>query len=165
MSVIANTLFQQLKRWLYIWTSPDGQYHTVKAMIFPVIMSNSQMWELDHKEGWEPKSWFFWIVVLEKTLQSPLDWGLKEIKAVNSEGNQPWIFIGRTDAEFEAPVLWPPDMRVNSKEKTLMLEKIESRRRRGWQRMRRLDGIINSLDIRVWANSKRYWRTGKPGML
>ena len=63
------------------------------------------MWELDHKECWEPKNWCFWTVVLEKTLESPFD--SKEIKAVNSKGNQSWIFIGRTDAE--APILWPPD--------------------------------------------------------
>ena len=63
--------------------------------------------ELDHKEDWVPKNWYFWIVVLEKTLESPLD--SKEIKPVNSKGNQPWILIGRTDAEAEAPILWPPD--------------------------------------------------------
>ena len=63
------------------------------------------MWEMDHKEGWVPKNWFFWIVVLEKTLESPLD--CKEIKPVSPKGNQSWIFIGRTDAE--APILWPPD--------------------------------------------------------
>ena len=82
---------------------------SIKAMFFPSI--HVQMWEMDRKEGWTLKNWFFWIVVLEKTLQSPLDWGLKEIKAVNSEGNQPWIFIGRTDAEFEAPILLPPDVK------------------------------------------------------
>ena len=65
------------------------------------------MWELDHKEGWVPKNWCFWTVVLEKTLESPLD--CKEIKPVNPKGNQPWIFIGRTDAEAEAPIIWPPD--------------------------------------------------------
>ena len=65
------------------------------------------MWELDHKEGWALKNWCFWTVVLEKTLESPLD--SKEIKPVNSKGNQSWIFIGRTDAEAEAPILWPPD--------------------------------------------------------
>ena len=63
------------------------------------------MWELDHKEGWVPQNWSFWIVVLEKTLESPLDF--KENKPVNSKGNQSWIFIGRTDAEV--PILWPPD--------------------------------------------------------
>ena len=65
------------------------------------------MWELNYKEGWSPKNWCFWIVVLEKTLQSPLD--NKEMKPVNLKGNQSWIVIGRTDAEAEAPILWPPD--------------------------------------------------------
>ena len=64
------------------------------------------MWELDHEEGWVPKNWCFWIV-LEKTLESLLD--SKEIKPINPKGNQPWIFIGSTEAETEAPVLWPPD--------------------------------------------------------
>ena len=71
--------------------------------------SNSRvlMWELDHKECWALKNWCFWIVVLEKTLESPL--GSKEIKQVNPKGNQPWIFNERTDAEAEPPILWPPD--------------------------------------------------------
>ena len=67
------------------------------------------MWELDHKEGWVPQNWCFWTVVLEKTLESPLDW--KEIKPVNPQGNQSWIFIGRTDAEAEAPTVCPPDVK------------------------------------------------------
>ena len=78
---------------------------------------------------------------LEKTLESPLD--CKEIKPVNPEGNQPWIFTGRTDGEAEAPILWP----TASMEKTLMLGKIEGRRRRGQQRMRCLDGITDSMDM------------------
>ena len=69
--------------------------------------SHLQIWELDHKEGWVPKNWCFGTVVLEKTLESPLD--CKEIKPVNPKGNQSWIFTGRTDAEAEAPILWPPD--------------------------------------------------------
>ena len=68
------------------------------------------MWELDHKQGWAPNFWYLWTVVLEKTLESPLD--SKEIKPVNPKGNQSWILIGRTDADAEAPILWPPD--VNS---------------------------------------------------
>ena len=71
--------------------------------------SHVWMWELDHQESWALKSWCFWIVVLEKTLESPLDW--KEIKLVNPKGNQSWIFIGKTDAEAEAPILWPPDVK------------------------------------------------------
>ena len=69
--------------------------------------SHVWMWELDHKESWVLKHWCFWTVVLEETFESPLD--CKEIKPDNSQGNQPWMFIGRTDAEAEAPILWPPD--------------------------------------------------------
>ena len=76
----------------------------VKAMVFLVVMYGCQ---LDYKESWVPKNGCFWTVVLEKTLESPLD--CKEIKPVNPKGNQSWIFIGRTDAEAETPVLWPPD--------------------------------------------------------
>ena len=68
-----------------------------------------QMWELDWKEGWALKNWCFWIVVLEKTLESPLE--CKEIKPVNLKGNQPWILLGRTDAKAEAPIFWPPDVK------------------------------------------------------
>ena len=103
------------------------------------------MGELDHKEGWALKNWCFRIAVLEKTLESPLD--CKEIKSVNHKGNQPWIFIGRTDAEAEASILWPPDVRVDSLEKILRLGRTEGRRRRGWQRMRWLDGITDSMDM------------------
>ena len=71
--------------------------------------SHVWMWELDHKESWAPKNWCFWTVVLEKTLESPLD--CKEIQPVNPKGNQSWIFIGRTDAEAEAPLFWLPDMK------------------------------------------------------
>ena len=79
----------------------------VKAMVFPA----SYAWkgELDCKESWVPKNWCFWTVVLGKTLESPLDF--MEIKSVNPKGNQPWIFIGRTDAEAETQILWPPDVK------------------------------------------------------
>ena len=73
------------------------------------------MWELDYKESWSPKNWCFWTVVLEKTLESPLD--CKEIKPVNPKGNQPWILIGETDAEAEVPVLWPPGVKSQLIEK------------------------------------------------
>ena len=71
--------------------------------------SHVWMWELDHKEGWVPKNWWFWTLVLEKMPESPLD--CKDIKPVNCKGNQSWIFIGRTDAEAEAPILWPSDVK------------------------------------------------------
>ena len=93
--------------------------------------SHVWMWELDHKEGWAPKNWCFQTVVLEKTLESPLD--SKEIKPVNRKGNQSWIFIGRTDAEtpvYFSHLIW----RVDSLKKTLMLGKIEGRKRRGDRR-------------------------------
>ena len=123
------------------------------------------MWELYHKEGWVPKNWCFWTVVLEKTFESPLD--SKEIKPVNPKGKQYWIFIGRTDAEVETPILWPPDVKSRHTRKDLILGKIEGRRRRGWQRMRWSDGITDSMDMRiwVWASSGKWWRTGKPGLL
>ena len=88
---------------------------------------------------------FYWIMELEKTLESPLD--CKEIKPVNPKGNQPWISIGRTDAEAEAPIFEHLKQRADSLEKTLMLGKIEGRRRRGQQRMRWLDGITDSVDM------------------
>ena len=116
--------------------------HIVKTMAF--FSSHVQV---DHKEHWQPKNWCFWTVVLEKTLESPLD--CKEIQPVHSEGDQSWVFIGRTDAKGETPVLWPPHGKTDSLEKTLMLRKVEDRRRRGWQRMRWLDGIIDSIDMNL----------------
>ena len=89
-----------------------------------------RIWELDHKDGWVLKNWCFRVVVLEETLESPLD--SKEIKPVNPKGNQPWIFTGRTDAEVS--ILWPPDVKS-----LLKLGKIEGKRRRGRQKMRWLD--------------------------
>ena len=106
--------------------------------------SHIQMWELDQKEDWVSRNWCFWTVMLEKTLESALD--SKEIKPVIPKGNQLWIFIGRTDAEPEAPILWPLMQTVDSLKKTLMLGKIEGRRR-GWQRIRLLDGITYSMDM------------------
>ena len=104
------------------------------------------MWVLDYKERWAPKNWCFLTVVLEKTLESPLD--CKEIQPVYPKGDQSWVFTGRTDAEAETPILWPPDGkgRADSFEKTLMLGKIEGERR-GRQRMRWLDGITDSMDM------------------
>ena len=93
--------------------------------------SHVWMWELEHKECWTLKKWYFWTVVLEKTLESPLD--CKEIQPIHPKGKQSWIFIGRTDAESETPILWPPDAKSDSFEKTLMLGKLEDRRRRGQQ--------------------------------
>ena len=99
------------------------------------------IWQLDHKERWALKNSCLWTVVLERTLESPLD--IIEIKPVNPKGNQPWIFIGRTDAEIEAPVFGHLMWKGNSLEKTLMLGKTEGKTRRGQNRMRWLDGITD----------------------
>ena len=99
------------------------------------------MWELDYKESWTPKNQCFWTMVLEKTRDSPLD--CKKIKPINPKGNQSWIFIGRTNAE--APILWPPDQRTDSVEKTLMLGQIEGGRRRGQQRLESITDLGISL--------------------
>ena len=103
------------------------------------------MWELDCEESWALKNWCFWTVVLEKTLDSPLY--CKEIQPVHPKWDQSWVFIGRTDAEAETPILGHLMQRVHSLEKALMLGGIGGRRRRGWQRMRWLDGITNLLDM------------------
>ena len=82
--------------------------HLVKAMVFPEVMYG--MWELDYKESWVLKNWCFWTVVLEKMLENPLD--CKEIQPLHPKGNQSWIFIGRTNAKPETPILWPLDMKT-----------------------------------------------------
>ena len=105
------------------------------------------MWELNRKAGWWLKNWCFQTVVLEKTLESPLD--SKEIKSVNPKGNQPWLFIGRTAAEAKAPRFWLPDAKSPLIGKEVMLGKIEGRRRRGPQGMRWLDAITDSMDIHL----------------
>ena len=115
--------------------------HLVKAMVFPVVTYGCECWTI--KKAWVLKNYAFEF--LEKTLESPLD--IKEIKSVNPKGNQPWIFIGRTDAEAEAPVLCHLMWKVDSLEKILMLGKIEVGRRRGQERIRNSDGITDSMDM------------------
>ena len=108
--------------------------------------SHVWMWELDCKQRRMPKDWCFWTVVLEKTFESPL--GCQEIQPGHPKGNQSWIFTGRTDAEAEAPVLWPPDVKNWVIGKDLMLGKMEGRRR-GRQRMKWLDGITDSRNMNL----------------
>ena len=112
---------------------------TKARIVLWLFQYHVHVWELDRKEGWVQKNWCFHTVVLEKTLESPLD--CKEIKAGNPEGNQSWVVIGRTDAEAEGKYFAHLMKRDYSLEKTLILGKTEGWRRRGWQRMRWLDGI------------------------
>ena len=105
------------------------------------------MWELVCEEGWVPKNWCFWTVVLEKTLESPLD--CEEIQPVHSEGNQPWDFFGRNDAKAETPVLWPPHAKSWLIGKDSDAGRDWGRRRRGPPRMRRLDGVTDSMDANL----------------
>ena len=102
------------------------------------------MWELNCEESWVLKNWCFWTVVLEKTLESPLD--CKEIQLVHSKGDQSWVFFGRTELKLKLQYFGHLMWRVDSLEKTLMLGEIRGRRRRGRQRMRWLDGITDSMD-------------------
>ena len=115
---------------------------SVKTMVFPVVIYVCESWTIKKAEHRKIDAFELWYW---RRLKSPLDY--KEIKPVNLKGNQPWTLIGRTDAKAEAPVLWPPDVKTWLIWKTLMLGKIESRRRRGRQRMRWLDGIIDSMDM------------------
>ena len=103
------------------------------------------MWELDYKESWVLKNWCFWTVVLEKTLESPLD--CKEIQPVHSKGNQSWIFIGRTDAEPETPIVWPHDAKNQLIGKDPDAGKDWRQEEKGQQRMKCLDGITDSMDM------------------
>ena len=107
--------------------------------------SHVWMWELDYKKSWVPKNWCFRTVVLEKILKSPL--GCKEIQPVHPKGNQSWIFIGRTDAEAETPILWPPDIKNWLIGKDPDAGKDWRQEEKGWKRMRWLDGITESMDM------------------
>ena len=109
--------------------------------------SHVWMWELDYKERWTPNNWCFWTVsvVLEKTLESPMD--CREIQSVHPKENQSWIFIGRTDAEAETPILWPPDPKNWLTAKDPAVGEIAGGRKRGWQKMSWLDGITTSMDM------------------
>ena len=111
------------------------------------VFSNNHVWiwELGYKESWAPKNWCFWTEVLEKTLESPLD--CEEIQPVHPKGDHSWVFIGRTDAEAEIPLLWLPDAKNWLLGKDPDAGKDQRQRRRRWQRIGWLDGIIDLMDM------------------
>ena len=125
--------------------------------------SHVWMWDLDYKESWVPKNWCFWTVVLEKTLESPLD--CKEIQPVHPKGDRSWVFIGRTDVEAATPILWPPAFEeLTHLKRPWCWERLKAGREaddRGW------DGWMASLTqwTWIWVNSWSWWWTGRPGML
>ena len=133
----------------------------VKAMVFPVVMYGCESWT--YKESWVQKHWCFWSVVLEKTLESPLY--CKEIQPVHSEGDQSWVFIGRTDAEAETRIHWPPHV------KSWLTGKDHGAGRDWGQEQKGMtedeDGWMASLTqwTWVWVNSGSFWWTGGPGVL
>ena len=112
--------------------------------------SHILMWELDHEEGWAPNNWYFLIVVLEKTLESPLDY--KEIKLVNPKGNQSWIFIRRTDAEAEAPILWLPDAKIHliGKDPDSGKDRAEEVDDRGWDDWMSIIDLMDMSLNKLW---------------
>ena len=147
-----------LKKQKYYFANKDPS-----SQSYGFSSSHVWMWELDQKESWAPKNWCFWSVVLEKTLESPLD--CKEIKPVNPKGNQSWIFIGKSDAEAEAPIFWPLDVKNWLIEKDPNAGKDSRQEEKGMR-----EDEIGWMASPAWwtwvgAISNRCWRTRKPGML
>ena len=142
--LLGRKVMTNLDSILKSFDQPRQHYKGLSSQSYGFFSSQVWMWELDYKESWALKNWYFLTVMLEKTLVSPLD--CKEIQPVNPKGNQSWVFTGRTDVEAETN-FGHLMQRADSFVKTLMLGKIEGRRRRGWQRMRWLDDIINSMDM------------------
>ena len=128
----------------------------VKAMVFLIVVYGYESWTIKKAECWRTEVYKLCCWRRQKTLESPL--GCKGIKPVNPKGDQPWIFMGRTDAEAEALILWPPDAKSWLTRKDLTLGKIEGRRR-GQHRMRWLDGIIKSIAVGM-SKLQEKWRTG-----
>ena len=133
----------------------------VKAVVFSI--SHVWIWELDYKENWLLKNWCFWTVVLEKTLESLLD--CKEIQSVHPKGNQSWIFIRRTDAEAEAPILWPLDVKNWLVRKDPDAGKDWRQEEKGMPEDEMVGWESPARWTWVWVNSGSWWWTGKPGIL
>ena len=163
---LKDTCFLEEKLWETTQYIKKQRYHFankgLSSQRYGFSSRHVWIWELDYKESWVLKNWCFRTVVLENTLESPLD--SKEIQPVNPKGNQPWIFIRRTDAKAEAPIVWPPDEKSQLVRKDWCWERLKAGEQ-GDDRGR--DGWRASLTQRtwVWASSRRWWRTGKPGIL
>ena len=120
------------------------------------------MWELDCEESWVPKNWCFWTVVLQKTLESPLD--CKEIQPVHPKGDQSWVFTGRTDVETETPILWPPDVKTRLIGKDPDAGKYRGQEEKGTTEDE-LSGLHHWLNRHDFEQTLGWWRTGKSDML
>ena len=120
------------------------------------------MWDIDHKKGCVLKNWCFWTVVLQKTLESPLD--CKEIQPVHPKGDQSWLFIGSTDVEAESPILWPPDVKswLTGRDPDVGKNWIHEEKGMTEDEMVRWHHWLNG---HVWVNSGSWWWTGRPGVL
>ena len=143
---------KQGEEWQTLFSSAPKSLHIhyfankgLTSQSFRFSSSHVWMWELDCEESWALKNWCFWTVVLEKTLESPLD--CKEIWPVHPQGNQSWIFIGRTDIEAETPILWPADVKNWLIGKDPDAGKDWRQEEKGQQSIRWLDGITDSMDM------------------